>query len=195
MDLSLLLGVLLAGFRILCSRRGALAWFSPECSTWLNFMSRATYGRSELAPGGDERLARNRRANACAHAIGQLIVLAALRGVYVLLEQPMNSLMLAYPPISSALRIVAARRLCTHLGAFGGISMKPLELWTTTGDAALALVRSRREALERLGDDALPLVRTDASGNVTGTAALPASQAYPADFAKEIADLVERLRL
>ena len=128
MDLSLLIGVLLAGFRILCMRAGAVCWFSPECSTWLVFISRATYGRSLQEPWGSERHGANREQNAVACAVGQLMLLAHLRSVRVLLEQPLRSLMIAFPAIEIALRLISARRISTHLGAFGATSLKPLEL-------------------------------------------------------------------
>ena len=87
-DLTLLIGLLLWGFHILCLRPGSVCHFCPKCSLWLVYLSRSVSGMGSSTPWGNEQHLSVQRANAVALAVSQLLVLAHLRSVFVLLEQP-----------------------------------------------------------------------------------------------------------
>ena len=44
-DLTILIGVMFALYCVMSTMAGGLCWGSHDCSTWLNFVSRHTYGR------------------------------------------------------------------------------------------------------------------------------------------------------
>ena len=57
--------------------------------------------------------------------------IAVCRGVYFVVEQPIRSSLYELHSFKTALEVVGAKRFVTSMAAFGGASLKPLELWTT----------------------------------------------------------------
>ncbi len=58
-----------------------------------------------------------------------LCTLAASRCVHVCVEQPMNSFFYEHPSMKAAIRALEMHRFITYLGALGGTSLKPIELY------------------------------------------------------------------
>ena len=125
-----------------------------------------------------------------------LVSLAVTRGLYVLLEQPLNSLFFKHPSVQCALELVQAKRFVTFLGAFGSASPKPLELFTTapSGTVNEYLIRGGRACRQVLKHPSkLTLRRGRKKKWVCGTALLRKSQEYPPSFCKAYAALVHKL--
>eukprot|EP00959_Pyramimonas_sp_CCMP1952_P052989 1108572-Pyramimonas_sp.AAC.1 len=69
-----------------------------------------------------------------------------------MVEQPINSLVYHVQHVRDAMYITCATRMIPHLGAFGGRTVKPLEVWTTLDFSDITrLSKSRREAQVMLG--------------------------------------------
>ena len=67
---------------------------------------------------------------------GWLVCLAAARDVWVLVEQPTNSLGFKVPGMRASLDMVDARRLLTYMGAFEHKMPKATHLYTTLPEVA-----------------------------------------------------------
>ena len=140
-----------------------------------------------------------------------IMTLAFMRGAYVMIEQPKNSLLYWYPAVRTALVQTGAKKLMTYLGAYGAAALKPIELWTTIPRAHLPLqeiASSFRTAQKRIGNDKEKLTylgrRTrcadgkakstkgwTSDGWVTGVKGkMTASQVYPEEFVSMLATVV-----
>ena len=110
-----------------CSR-GALAWFGIPCCSWI-WVSRSSSRRSGWCPEGDSSnpwvTAHNKIAARCA----LLIEICGVLGLYVIVENPLCSLLFEYWAIRLALDRVGATRKSLRLSDFGAESVKPIELW------------------------------------------------------------------
>eukprot|EP00959_Pyramimonas_sp_CCMP1952_P460143 9479387-Pyramimonas_sp.AAC.1 len=113
-------------------KRGGTVWMSPECRTWLSYLSRNTYQRD----AGDNILGTARTdtineslndANATVIVTTWLMTFCGCQYVYVAIEQPLRSLMFKHPVMKLTLWMLDASRTTPALGAFGGSSAKPLE--------------------------------------------------------------------
>ena len=60
-----------------------------------------------------------------------LYFLAATRGVYASVEQPLASLLFSEPRIRAMIEMTRSDYLFLWMGGRGGLSMKPTALWTT----------------------------------------------------------------
>lgn len=90
-----------------------------------------------------------------------MLFLADSRHVRFVVEQPINSLLYHVQHMQDSFRITRATRMVTHLGAFGGRTVKPLELWTTLSTAdIIQLSKSRRQAQVTLGGAKLYAVKS-----------------------------------
>ena len=137
-----------------------------------------------------------------------MVSFCSMRGVNVFIEQPMASLLFLTPEMSECLKTLSLARIPTHLGGFGGTSVKPIEVYTSMdNDSTKQMRRSKREAFERLGPRrqpiALPKPRTFlkkpsrvnygwksagwVSATVTSGKRQKDSQEYPAEFAASVA--------
>ena len=79
-----------------------------------------------------------------------MLFYGATRGVKMIIEQPLNSLLYWTPEMKDTLKIAQAARHVTFLGAFGSPTAKPVELYSTLSPI-VKIVRSRRLAHKRLG--------------------------------------------
>ena len=62
-------------------------------------------------------------------------------------EQPLNSILYVVPEFSVSLKILSGVRMVTHLGAFGGKSVKPLEFFHNfPADSVSIIVRGKAAA-------------------------------------------------
>eukprot|EP00959_Pyramimonas_sp_CCMP1952_P258978 5414121-Pyramimonas_sp.AAC.1 len=71
-----------------------------------------------------------------------ILVLLWSRGVYIVIEQPLNSGLYSVPELRQALDMIGAKRIVIHAGEFGATSMKPLELFATLPLTALEHLRT-----------------------------------------------------
>jgi hypothetical protein len=130
-----------------------------------------------------------------------LVSLAVARGAYVVMEQPINSLLYKWPPVAALTDHIPLRREVTASGAFGGASVKQLEFRTNIPKDVFDryMVRTRKQAWARLKQNSQHEVKLTKKAGlkkkwVCGTAAMKASAAYPAEMCQSIADMVVALQ-
>ena len=165
-----------------------LAWFAPQCSSWV-FLAHSGHGRTSAnnyegrAPPSAEVTAGNSKV--C--IVSALLLLAAARGVAVVVEQPADSCMFKFANLRAALQIVHASSVRTWLSAFSESvpCPKPLVLWGTCRWLG-ALYRNkptRKFQTEQIYTRGL-------DGRVTGGPLLGSTAAYPLEFGQAAATTV-----
>lgn len=126
------------------------------------------------------------------------------RCVHVVVEQPLNSIL--FDELMGSFQSGGFHRFTLWLGAFGGESCKPLELWLSLDLhlVKLHLAGSRSEARKALGNKKVSLAKVSAKSSrglvksrwahkswVIGVrGALKASQEYPVKFAEAVAQVL-----
>ena len=140
-------------------------------------------------------------------------MLAAGRGAYTIIEQPLNSMLLTTQHIVGTLSGIGSSRYVSSLGAFGAASEKQVELFTTYPKDIVheLLVRSKvqyramvsasatdRGHLTRIGKRSQDQARSTRvtgwnKGHWTngGSSALAESKVYPKEFCEAIAAIVK----
>ena len=138
-----------------------------------------------------------------------LLFFGEARGVSMIVEQPLNSLLYHMPEFQDTLAMLSSCRVVTCLGAFGSDTAKPIEVHSTLG-AIVTIKRTRKHAHIRMGksrktthfnSDVAPTSRARAVAKrangwptlqwVNGKAKLlKSSQTYPRDYCALIAELV-----
>lgn len=173
---------------------GGTAWFGVPCSTFV-FMSRGHTKRTRRRPQGDTCRTDVREANIIAERVGFLIQILAMRKVYWILEQPLNSLFWSMPAMREAQRQckvgqLAWQRRFLWMGAYGHELLKPTELMGVFPNLDVAWPTKRP-----LHGDSTSAYRRwrDASGRqrVAGRAGLKATEHYPVAFCREAARLIK----
>jgi hypothetical protein len=111
---------------------GATAWFGVPCSTFV-FMSRGHTLRSREQPLGNTSRRDVQSANLIVGRVTFLVRILAMRKVYWILEQPLNSLLWVMPVLRQAqkdcsVRGLAWQRRFVWMGHFGHTLWKPTEL-------------------------------------------------------------------
>ena len=160
------------------TREGTLVWLAPECKSWL-WLTRYCSGRSHQRIMGYEDRDWVRRANNLTYRTALVILLTKMAEVYVVLEQPVSSLMAHVPHIRAALRWVSGQRHCAWLGSYGAPSPKPVHL---VGNCPWLWELHRRKRKHSF------LLCVTKNGKVNGNhAALSRSQVYPDAFGKAVA--------
>lgn len=175
---------------------GGTAWFGVPCSTFV-FMSRGHTKRSRKKPKGNVKRTDVRQANVIVERVCFLIKILAMRKVYWIIEQPLNSLLWYMPAIKRARRYYRVNQLNWQrrflwMGHYGHSLWKPTELvgvfpgldtaWPTKrplkGDSSSAYSQWHDEQGRR---------------RVAGKAGLKATEHYPANFCNVTAGLVKAL--
>ena len=111
---------------------GATAWFGVPCSTFV-FMSRGHTRRSPKQPLGNTSRPDVRSANRIVERVMFLVRILAMRQVYWIIEQPLNSLLWVMPVFRQAQEDctvggLAWQRRFVWMGHFGHLLWKPTEL-------------------------------------------------------------------
>ena len=159
------------------------------CSSWI-WANRATSKRYESLPLGVQPWSESvAAANQMVSMSAMLWLWAWCAGVYTILEQPLGSLMGSHPRVCQIKRAIPSfKHFTTHMGAFGGPTPKPTNLYT---DAPYAhkLVRSPTLSDKaRFALEAKEIMTRDAiTGSLTGGKDMKESQAYPEGYGIEVA--------
>ena len=137
-DILCITGCLQTTYWVMSVVRHGTVWASPECRTWLSFISRKTYGRTSDSTGiwGSENVTAKsaltaQSANDVAVLLSHMLFLCSLRQVFYAVEQPLNSLLFKNPCIASMLLGDCASRVVCCAGALGASTIKPLEIFVT----------------------------------------------------------------
>ena len=197
-DMSKLEGVLLATYCGLKVRVAGQTWSSPECKTWLSFLTRDSFGRLDedlLGPESNESVVTQ---NDCMPVNAWILYLVDSRGVFCTNEQPLNSLHHKVGAMKHTYKVIMAEREVTRLGAFGSDHYKALELYTTNKLALFRkhIVRSHAQTRKRLRDAGFedgkgkPLAAKKGKWTTAADKSqLAKSEHYPKEFALAIANL------
>ena len=178
---------------------GGTAWFGVPCSTFV-FMSRGHTQRSRRVATGNVKRKDVRQANLIVKRVSLLIKILAMRKVYWIIEQPLNSLLWHMPAIKRAKRdyhvnTLKWQRRFLWMGHYGHSLLKPTELVGVFPglDAAWPTQRpARRDTSSAYSQ------RRDKQGRkrVAGKAGLKATEHYPVAFCDATARLIKKqLRL
>ncbi len=110
-------------------RRGGFFFLAPPCSTWIFFSSGST-GRTRSRPLGTKAKSMYIKSqNRLVSRICHLLWIAFQRGVYVIIEQPLSSMMEHHPRFRKLMRIFRYFTVELDMGSFGGFSQKPTKLF------------------------------------------------------------------
>eukprot|EP00974_Lingulodinium_polyedra_P100806 9765906-Lingulodinium_polyedra.AAC.1 len=115
-------GFVMLAVSVLSLRQRSTAWFGIPCSSWV-WISRSATGRSTSNLSGWQT-PYVKSQNAIAQRAAALIELARSRGVETIIEQPISSLLFAYPPIKNI--VGNDKSLVVWMKDFGGDTAKPL---------------------------------------------------------------------
>ena len=189
-DINCLMGALYCAWMAISLKPRGLAWMSPECKTWLSFLTRKTFKRVDGCSSnilGDESKTAVLNANCSSLFIGWIAFLLHLRGCFVGIEQPLNSLLYCTPWLAPNLENACCQRYFTSLGAFGSPTAKPLELYTNVPGALVHKFLLR--PLPKRGElKKMARLTCKSKGRTDGLhKSLQKSQAYPSDFSEAIA--------
>ena len=121
--------------------------------------------------------------------------MCSARGLFFVVENPMNSLIYLFMPMAAALVATRAVRQVFWLGDFGASSRKPVELWSNHPwlfrrlRQRMLCNRQVNRLLAELDMEQAPPkpLATRHNGWVTGTRHLRDSAIYPTDFVRNVA--------
>ena len=185
----------------LCSRKGfrralqlvmrikqhGSLWGAPVCSSWV-WISRGEGGRSTTCPAGnhttDPRIAH---ANRMVTLLVFLYLVAWRRGVHIFMENPLSTIMHMFSPMMEFIDSCLKHKVTCYMGAYGGDTVKPLSIWSTT--SKVARLWTKKPKMKK----AKKLSTTRAHGVDGNKKELKASQAYPLAFGKAVAAIFQAL--
>ena len=159
----------------------SLVWFAPPCSSW-SFLPSSRSGRKRDGSNIHGRpSAWVHHGNCIASFLALAIEACTSLGIWVVIEQPMGSLLFQEPSVASAIDNCGMRRTTVHMGFWGSASLKPL--WLVGTSPWLELLKQKdlersRANLSGLG----ALYVLDEAGRSCGTADVKDSQEYPTEF-------------
>ena len=93
--------------------------------------SRGSTGRRKDNPLGWEHYDSVKKANIMVGRVCILLMLAAAKSIFWILEQPINSLMEHHPVFQALMKLIPIRRMPTHMSWFGGATRKPTWLYSS----------------------------------------------------------------
>lgn len=115
MDMNSATGYALAVALMTSVRPGGAALFAPVCSSWV-FMNRGTSMRTFAAPLGAPGSAGVQEANLMVSRVVLLLAIAWVKGLFVIWEQPQNSLMEQHPRMQDPTILIGCLRFPGPLG-------------------------------------------------------------------------------
>eukprot|EP00438_Fugacium_kawagutii_P007466 Skav236410 [mRNA] locus=scaffold7610:13607:14401:- [translate_table: standard] len=170
---------------LVSSASKCLAWFGTQCSSFVGLCVSNSMRGPVNAFLGDRSREFVQVGNSLMICTAFLLFLCRLCGITTCLEQPLNSCMPLCPVLSSVLHFTQSAKIVTYLGAFGGPSAKPIQIWTSSA-AFGHLVKAKPEGLDG------GLVTKGPNGSYTGNkSALEESGVYPPQFGQEVAFIFE----
>lgn len=168
------------------------AMAGPPCSMFV-FLSSGVHKRTAAQPSGDQSHKKVRLANLVASNALSIMKIMAARRVFVMIEQPLNSLMYHYEPFATW---VAGNPslffVVTYMQAFGHDMVKPTKLLTNMKSARLLTRQRPARRLEASsscesgdGQPGRKYLRMCPSGP-SGDRDLQSSASYTQDFAQAV---------
>ena len=172
----------------------ATAWFGVPCSTFV-FMSRGHTLRSRKQPLGNTCRLDVKSANRMVRRIMFLVRILAMRKVYWILEQPLNSLLWVMPEVRQAQEDctvdgLAWQRRFLWMGHFGHTLWKPTEL-VGVFPCLETSFPSKRPPKRNTCSAYSQWRNTKGVHRCSGTPGLKATQHYPPAFCRLAAQLIK----
>ena len=217
LDITTSLGFIRAFHLSMKLRKGGNSIHAPVCSSW-GQVNRGTSGRSALNPLGNLKYAYVRNANVMVSRVVIILWLQLALGVFIILEQPLNSLMEHHPRMAHWIKANNIRRTHLNMKDYGAPTKKAtwlysqfswiteIEDFTTVAPTSPNKKRKRDQASnttsKKQKKEAGRAATADVSRNWTdaktgkkkyaGGKGMKASQAYPHGFGEAVAKLYER---
>jgi hypothetical protein len=169
-------------------RSGGLLWMAPPCASWI-FISSSWHQRGpENGYRGNRRWRDVREATAIAVILSAFVMLAAVRNVFFVIEQPASSVLFNYLPLRLALQRVTAGSISTHLKSFAHHFpiCKPLRL-ASTCPWVPHLARRKPPGISEVDQEIY--TRSALGQAITGGPLLSSTAAYPPEFARVVPHL------
>ena len=94
---------------------GSLIWMGPPCQSWV-WMARHVFGRSSTDATGDVSNPSAVMSNKIAKFVAKAIVAATARQVFVVVEQPLSSVLFEYCDAQDAIESVVGQFVTVILG-------------------------------------------------------------------------------
>ena len=175
-------GLLLWIAALTSTAAGALSWIGCPCNSFVILCRAQSMRMAENLWLGDQSKFFVLEGNTLADISGMLLWLSWMLCLSPALEQPENSCLPHTAAMEAVMRYIAAHRVVTYHFAFGGPTLKPLQLWSSS-DFINELERDRPMVYNQDGG----LVTRDADGSFTGDKErLKESQAYSKMFGRAI---------
>ena len=108
---------------------GGILTMGPPSKSWI-WLIRSVTRRSRINVLGNEKHPMVAEGNLQAEFVSNVILACCVLGIIFFLEQPLNSLLFWHPRVRAALELVGATRISFTMGAFGGCTKKPTEVWS-----------------------------------------------------------------
>ena len=172
---------------------GAMAMHAPVCSTWV-WVSRAVTRRCLVLPLGDVAVPCVAAANAMVSRLVLLILVNLAKKVWVLIEQPLNSILEYHPRFQWLLQEFRWWKVNIEMGSYGADTQKPTVLYSSEEFAGEITGLRTRWWDKSMSTGSLVTTATR-NGKIAVSGIkdkIKASQGYPAGFADAVADTYMR---
>ena len=166
-----------------CCGAGSFLWFAPECSSFVCLSVSKSCRNEANNFMGDTSREFVRTGNSLMILHSMLMAIALALGHHVGLEQPSSSSMMSTTWISSVIKFFNLRQTHTYLGAFGGVTCKPLIL--TSSLDLQGMRRDKPSMSESL------TTRNENNGFTGKKGMLVESQMYTVGFSEALAKIVQ----
>ena len=160
---------------------------APVCSSWV-FMSRGSTGRCLSNPLGWQDRPSVKDGNLMVSRCSLLSIVILAIGAWIILEQPLNSLMEAHPRFQKLVTYTDFWRYHVQMRDFGGPTAKPTWLYTSRQELRDLLLWKAPKTRKSSADVEMVRRYQDADGNtkITGGRDLKTSQHYPRGFGEAV---------
>ncbi|CAK8998358.1 unnamed protein product [Durusdinium trenchii] len=182
-------GFVNAVFQVLRLSPGSSLTLAPVCSTWV-WVSRGSTKRSRALPLGNTGAPSVRLGNLMVGRCALLLLLAAARGVWWVLEQPKGSLLEYHPAMQRVLRRIRVWRKYVRMADYAAASDKGTWLHSSRPEIEdLDQFKPRRVVKRKAVALVDHYVDSKGKHRVKGNSQLKVSQAYTQEFGRAMAQL------
>lgn len=158
-------------------------WYGTKCSSFVSLCSSVAQRCPQNEFRGDETKDFVHEGNCQVEVMSLSMFIGLLLDVHPLLEQPLNSVMVKLGSLARIFTFFNFVKVVTWLGAYGGPSPKPLQIWSQDVVDMTPLCRPKPEGLS------CDLVEIADDGSYTGVKSkLVESEFYTKDFGDMVAN-------